>query len=385
MFEKLENMDWVLVGSLDLALQGVDVEPRDIDILTDENGAFLINDILKEYETQRVEYSESDKFASYFGKFRIDNVKIDVMGDLRLKDRKGNWSKPMSMKMVNLVKINGIEVPCLPLEDALIKYRRVGRFKKAKKIEETLKKHKPRIKAVFFDIGNTLVTSDDFMQNKALGVNQELLKSIGHNFSTKELKEAHRKAVEYTTIKYRGSSKVHEKGLFMSVMCKFLGLDIGREVINKLHEEFQKRRLESYKLRPHTKTILSFLKNKYKLAIISNGSIDGINRVIDMFDLRKYFDLIIISEEIGKEKSTTIPIKVALDKLGLKPDEVIMIGDRIDEDVLGAKKLGMISIHHNYGLWKDVNYSGEDVKPDFIINKLSELRDIIEKLEKNSF
>ncbi len=241
-----------------------------------------------------------------------------------------------------------------------------------------------KIKAIFFDLGNTLATSNDFMQNKALGVNQELLQSIGHSFSLEELKKAHKKAVEYTSTKYRGNSKVYEKGLFTWIMCKFLGLDIDRKVADKMEEEFQRRRLKSYKLRPHAKTILSSFKKKYKLAIISNGGVEGINHVINKFDLRKYFDLIIISEEVGKQKCTTIPIKIALDKLDLKPEEVVMIGDRTDEDVLGAKKLGMVAVKYNYGAWKDVNYSDENVKPDFIIDDLLELNDILGKLNKEN-
>jgi len=245
-------------------------------------------------------------------------------------------------------------------------------------------KQNKRIKAVFFDLGNTLVSSNEFMENKALKANQKLLQSISHNFSLEELKKAHEKAVEYTSTKYRGTPKVHEKGLFMSIMYRFLDLNIDRKVINKLHEKFREERLKSYKLRPHAKTVLSSLKNKYKLALISNGSIDGIDHVIDMFDLRKYFDLIIISEEIGKQKCTSITIKIALEKLELKSNEALMIGDRIDEDILGAKKLRMIAVKYNYGAWKDKNYSGEDIKPDYVIDNLLELRKILGELNKGN-
>ncbi|NCS71591.1 MAG: hypothetical protein GW780_05545, partial [Candidatus Aenigmarchaeota archaeon] len=55
-------------------------------------------------------------------------------------------------------------------------------------------KQNKRIKAVFFDLGNTLVSSNEFMENKALKANQKLLQSISHNFSLEELKKAHEKA-----------------------------------------------------------------------------------------------------------------------------------------------------------------------------------------------
>lgn len=55
---RLSNQDvaWVLVGSTSLALQRVDVTPRDIDILTDEAGAYKINELLKDCEVRPVAY-----------------------------------------------------------------------------------------------------------------------------------------------------------------------------------------------------------------------------------------------------------------------------------------------------------------------------------------
>jgi len=242
--------------------------------------------------------------------------------------------------------------------------------------------NKSKIKAVFFDLGNTLVTDDDFMKNESLKLDQELLKSIGYNFSIEKIKKAHKKAVEYTQTKYRGNSKVHEKGFFMSVMYRFLGLKISRKIINELYEKFQEKHHSSFQLLPNAIEILSFLKNNdCKLVIISNGSTDGVNTIIDNLELRTYFDLIVISEDVGKEKSTTIPIKIALEKLKLKPDEAVMVGDRIDEDILGAKKLRMITVKYNYGVWKDLNYSNENVEPDFIINDLMELKEILHGLD----
>ena len=60
------KIKWVLVGSTSLALQGVDVSPKDIDILTDKDGAFEINKLLKEYEVKSVQFKTSDLFESFF-------------------------------------------------------------------------------------------------------------------------------------------------------------------------------------------------------------------------------------------------------------------------------------------------------------------------------
>jgi len=50
-YEKLKRQEvkWVLTGSTNLALQGLKIKPKDIDILTDKEDAFKINKLLKEY------------------------------------------------------------------------------------------------------------------------------------------------------------------------------------------------------------------------------------------------------------------------------------------------------------------------------------------------
>ena len=242
-----------------------------------------------------------------------------------------------------------------------------------------------KIKAVFFDLGNTLVTADDFRKNEASRLDQELLRSAGYDVSLEEVEQARKKADEYIQTEYRGNAKIHKRGFYLFVICKFLGLDMDRKMIDELHKKFREKYFKSIRLIPNVKDILSFLKGKgYKLAIISNGSVEGVNKIVDDLKLREYFDLVVASEELGKQKCTTVPLKVALDKLGLKPEEVLMIGDRTDEDILGAKKLGMIAVKHDYGLWKDVNYSGEDVKPDFVINDLLELKDILDEINEGN-
>lgn len=142
---KGKNIDWVLVGSTNLALQGVDVSPHDIDILTDEKGAFSINELLRDYEVRKVEYKESENLASYLGEFRIDDIKVEVMGDLRIKRPDGTWYKELVIRGAKNAKIGEMEVPLYPLEKELEGYKILGRVEKVREIERTLRRESSRI------------------------------------------------------------------------------------------------------------------------------------------------------------------------------------------------------------------------------------------------
>jgi hypothetical protein len=125
---KDKKIKWVLVGSMSLALQGVKIKPKDIDILTDKEGAFRVNKLFKNYEVKPVEFGRlkigrRELFESYLGKFKIKGVKVEIMGNLK-------------------EKLEGMELPVSSLKEQLKSYSRLGRKKDAirvKKIKAALK------------------------------------------------------------------------------------------------------------------------------------------------------------------------------------------------------------------------------------------------------
>lgn len=141
---KLKNHDvkWVYSGSTSLALQGIDVHPTDIDITTDRDGAYSINEILKSYEVKPIEFGIKGSFRSYFGNLIINDIKIDILGDFSLKVGKKwiNVSNPR-LKAIKTVKIGNYEMPVTPLENHLEIYKAMNRDKdkeKIRKIEQAL-------------------------------------------------------------------------------------------------------------------------------------------------------------------------------------------------------------------------------------------------------
>lgn len=141
-----EDIRWVIVASTSLALQGVDIEPKDIDILTDKEGAFQINILLKEYETKPVSFGRFDPFRSYFGKFEINGIGVEVMGDLetRINDRWVRISHRLNEPKV--IKLGDFNIPVSCLQEHLEAYVTIGRENdkiKIEKIRETLREDEP--------------------------------------------------------------------------------------------------------------------------------------------------------------------------------------------------------------------------------------------------
>lgn len=124
-------------------------------------------------------------------------------------------------------------------------------------------------------------------------------------------------------------------------------------------------------------TLGYFKQQNIKLGIITNGGTDFQYRKIDKLDLKKYMDTIIISEEVKVRKPDRAIFELALSKLKGNKINTIFVGDNPEWDIKGAIDAGLIAVWISNGQsWEIKNYS-----PNFIINDLSELKDICKDTE----
>ncbi|MHC1604890.1 MAG: HAD family hydrolase [Candidatus Methanofastidiosia archaeon] len=118
-------------------------------------------------------------------------------------------------------------------------------------------------------------------------------------------------------------------------------------------------------------------KERYKIAMITNGDSAGVRNLIKVTGLEDYFDVVIISEEVGIEKPYQGIFEAALSKLGVNAKEAVMVGNRIDADILGANRFGMKSVWFRWNTrYSDAIDTSQGI-PDFIINNSSELLSLL--------
>ena len=94
-------------------------------------------------------------------------------------------------------------------------------------------------------------------------------------------------------------------------------------------------------LKEETIEVLEKLQGKYKLAIISNGDSKSQHSKITHVDIEKYFDEVIVSGDIGIHKPDKRIFEYMMNKLDVRPEECLMIGDVFSNDILGAYNAGI--------------------------------------------
>ncbi|MFE8701373.1 HAD family hydrolase [Cytobacillus sp. FJAT-54145] len=160
---------------------------------------------------------------------------------------------------------------------------------------------------------------------------------------------------------------------------KAAGID-DLEFGHELAERFPQERRNLPFVYEETFKVLDALKGKYKLLLLTNGSPDLQNTKLDITpELVPYFDHILISGAFGIGKPDPSIFEHALNQLALHKDEVLMVGDNLMTDILGASRVGIKSVWINRH-----NKERNEVIPTYEIKHLEELFPIIDSLNKRS-
>lgn len=123
-------------------------------------------------------------------------------------------------------------------------------------------------------------------------------------------------------------------------------------------------------------TLAALRQKGYKLGVIANQKWGTAER-LEMWGLRQYFDVIAASAEIGYAKPDKEIFKKAFELAGCTAQESVMVGDRLDNDIIPAKAIGMKTVWVKNGLAKYQDAQlGENVA-DYQINALSELLQVM--------
>ena len=121
-------------------------------------------------------------------------------------------------------------------------------------------------------------------------------------------------------------------------------------------------------------SVLSSLHGKYKLGVIANQTL-GTQERLDNWGIGQFFDVVMASAEAGCAKPDLRLFEMALQKAKCDPSDAIMVGDRLDNDIIPAKKLGMktVWVRQGYAIYQCID--DESKQPDYIVDSIEELID----------
>jgi putative hydrolase of the HAD superfamily len=149
-------------------------------------------------------------------------------------------------------------------------------------------------------------------------------------------------------------------------LIKALIFDLGNTLVVEGHP------LLLLKLFPDVRHVLQTLKEKYKLALITNVppriTEEYIHDVLRQVGIFKFFDVITVSSEVGLNKPDEEIFTLTLEKLQVAPDEAFMIGNTIATDIFGGNRIGMTTVlvqrqkEYQLSTWEHPNHTIHSLK-----------------------
>ena len=198
---------------------------------------------------------------------------------------------------------------------------------------------------IFFDLDHTLW---DFQKNSALTFDF-LLKKYQINIDLNKFLNIYI-PINFSYWKLYRDEKITKEFLrYNRLKSSFdkLNIRLSDDVINKIADDYVISLPVNNFLIKDTILVLDYLRNKYRLHIITNGFTEVQNKKIVNSQIKKYFHSIIDSETVGVKKPNIKIFDYALRVSGARSKNSLMIGDNLEADILGALNAGFHAIHFN--------------------------------------
>ena len=229
-----------------------------------------------------------------------------------------------------------------------------------------------KYKHIFFDLDDTLW---DFKKNS-----KESLIEVYKNYNldkwfenSKHFLDIYHKHNDILWERYR-KQEITKYTLGMSRFLNTLnevGVNEAKFAL-KLNTEYLSIASTKTTLVPNAISILNYISKKYLIHIITNGFFEVQFVKIRNSKIDSFITHIITSEECKSLKPDPEIFNFALEKIEAKPSECIMIGDKFNADIIGAKNVGIDQVFFNRN-----NQEKLPKKPTFEIKELNDLKDIL--------
>jgi len=234
------------------------------------------------------------------------------------------------------------------------------------------------LKAVTFDFWDTLFYTTDYT-NARISFLTGFLEKEGFFQEKKSIKAAYLVAHNTFYNTWKNEQRYISAAERTEIILTELKISLSEELKRRIIKEFEEIILRVPPLIMHdAETVLQSLHGRYKIGLICDSGMSPGNiltRILKKHKILKYFHSTVFSDEIGHTKPHAKIFRHALEKLQLFPEDVAHVGDLLSTDVAGAQAFGMKAVWYN---WKnDKNEKKMNIAPDYVINKLPQLLQLL--------
>lgn len=248
----------------------------------------------------------------------------------------------------------------------------------------------PTIRAVIFDLGHTLWDYAPTEQSRRLAtlrLHARLIDELGEATPHPiELERSLLKQLERSIGKwYADGSRLDQptSDTFVRQALAALEAPASDRLVDDVTQIFFGAELDVPVVLPDTLSAIATLHAQdIAMGCITNTIAlhTSMEDLLVRLGLVRYLDSIVVSSAAGYRKPHASLFQRALDDLGVPPAEALFIGDRLLDDISGAKAIGMRAVlTHQY---RQEPLDSAVVPPDAVIARLGELPSAVAQLSE---
>lgn len=245
-----------------------------------------------------------------------------------------------------------------------------------------------RFEVILFDLGDTLIYFDDDWSSVFAQARQALLRSLqqaGLPLGQDFLDDFYCRLQEY--YRERDSEFIEYTMQYLlrnTLLAWGLGETPPQVIEQALRDFYTITQAHWFPEEDALPTLATLHSMGYRLGLISNASDDdNTQTLVDKAGVRPYMEVIISSAAVGVRKPNPRIFNLALEKMGVKPEQAAMVGDTLGADILGAKNAGLFAIWITRRANTAANRAqAETIHPDACIATLAELPPLLSFLER---
>jgi len=246
------------------------------------------------------------------------------------------------------------------------------------------------IKAIGFDLFNTLVTAEIQTLDEAMRRLIKSLRKSGFELESEQFKEAYREVALEFVKKAREDGIETHNSFWISAALKSQGYNIlpdDARIALAVDNYFSAFFLYCH-LIPGTKEMLSCLRDVYRLGLLTNFTHGpAVRNIINKLGLSPFFDVVLISGELGYRKPHPFVFHQLIEQLGVRNDQILYVGDDPEPDITGAQKAGLQPVLTTYVRDQNIPsvpgifFKGEE-KLDCKVPRISKWGDLLSLLDR---
>ncbi|XP_006270111.1 N-acylneuraminate-9-phosphatase [Alligator mississippiensis] len=238
------------------------------------------------------------------------------------------------------------------------------------------------VKAVFFDLDNTLVDTAA-AGRRAIEEVISVLQSK-HHYDEREARGVCEKVQAKLLKECHDPAKMCITDLRISHWEEAIQETRGGEVDRNLAAEcyflWKRTRLQHLVLPEDTRCMLTELRKMVRLLLLTNGDKQTQREKIEACACQPYFDAIVVGGEQKEEKPAPSIFHHCCDLLGVQPGECVMVGDSLDTDIQGGLNAGLkATVWINKTVVKPINTSPV---PHYVISSVLDLPALLQNMDR---